>query len=867
VPASVGALEGVRGNRLHSPDLGDQHRTQGVDQMAENNREREIADIQSYPILTQDLSYAPVPGQATTTGAPGGGAPLKQIAENAIRNVLGWRPKVSDPKAILAALNQSFSPKEEEGHTNWQWTPRSYAAQVDMSAITGAQASLYQRAKTALDQSLPLLDGLYALDVAADPQDSEATRAIVRSAMTELVTELGQIGGPRPQRVDDYFRTLLDYNPRHTAPLTLSNPDSVRGQLGVLRERFGLTRNRVNTVDEEQNLTNFFIIVNYFDTLMVSWDTDRALFVRDPGRDAFLGTQQVLMLQSLAALAEEVQQAYFIFDSLFIGPAERQTTYIPFDGVRLTLAELLEWVDSFASDEAPRLIQDGGKDGVTSIVPTLEKLRDLVDEALALARKTTHNPSKGFHSARSQIALEELSQQLKTTSDLAAQIRRGPIDGQVVPIPQISRVVPNHASKSDSQPVTLTIFGDDFVPGATVELDFPSGNPASTAAGQVDGRRRNPSVTPISGNGQDGFDLQLMPWGDGSGVPTSGNNLILVGIDDKGLLHIRIFDARGNETTDTDETKLPSTQAGTISTLKQQLPGLLRLQVLPRADKAQLISEARSIVGQTQVQYHICPSKAPTVGDQGTTITAQFDLTDAAVGSWDVIVTNPGTATEPAQSDTLPGAFRVDAVPAPKIQQVVPASAVQGPQTEMRIKGRHFQQGAAVQLTRDGDTANPKPGTTSVASDGTLITTSFDLSSVDSGDWDVTVQNPDLQSDTLLGSFSVEAAPDPQIQQIKPDSGEENTQVPVRVKGSNFRGPVTITLTFPGKKYIPGDSPALVSGNKLITTTFNLPDGSAGDWDVVVVNRDGSTDILLGGFTILPSNTATAVAPENQPTG
>ena len=130
--------------------------------------------------------------------------------------------------------------------TTWTWTPRSYAVQVDMTAITGAQASIYQRAKAALDQSLPLLDGLYALDPTADPQDTEATRTIVRSALVELVNELGMVGGPRPQRVDDYFDALLDYNPDHQDPLTLTEPDSVGGQLGRLRDRFGLTRDQIS---------------------------------------------------------------------------------------------------------------------------------------------------------------------------------------------------------------------------------------------------------------------------------------------------------------------------------------------------------------------------------------------------------------------------------------------------------------------------------------------------------------------------------------------------------------------------------------------------------------------------------------------
>jgi hypothetical protein len=92
--------------------------------------------------------------------------------------------------------------------------------------------------------------------------------------------------------------------------------------------------------------------------------------------------------------------------------------------------------------------------------------------------------------------------------------------------------------------------------------------------------------------------LELMPWGDGSGVPTSGKKLVILGIDNTGLLHIRIFDAGGKKT-DSDETTLPATQAWAISTLKQQLPGLLPPHVLTVVEKEQLISEVTSILGPT----------------------------------------------------------------------------------------------------------------------------------------------------------------------------------------------------------------------------------------------------------------------------
>jgi WD40 repeat protein len=97
-----------------------------------------------------------------------------------------------------------------------------------------------------------------------------------------------------------------------------------------------------------------------------------------------------------------------------------------------------------------------------------------------------------------------------------------------------------------------------------------------------------------------GYDLRLMSWGDGSGVPTSGSDLVILGTDTNGRLHIRIFDANGNRAADTDEAKLPPTQAEAIRSLKLRLPGLLPPHVLIDAEKAQLIREARSIIGQTR---------------------------------------------------------------------------------------------------------------------------------------------------------------------------------------------------------------------------------------------------------------------------
>src|ERR1044071_5375831 len=102
--------------------------------------ERDLADVTSYPILTEPISIPSAPSAASPT--PPGGAPtgtsVRQLVDGTLREVLGWRPKEGDSKGFLTALNQSFDLKDIEGHTEWKWNQRTYAGQVetDLGAVT-----------------------------------------------------------------------------------------------------------------------------------------------------------------------------------------------------------------------------------------------------------------------------------------------------------------------------------------------------------------------------------------------------------------------------------------------------------------------------------------------------------------------------------------------------------------------------------------------------------------------------------------------------------------------------------------------------------------------------------------------------------
>jgi len=249
-------------------------------------QESEI-DLQAYPILTEEVPSEVVSRPPSAGGGGSGYAPIGKMAENAIRDVLSWRAKTDDPKAFLMALNQSFALKDVEGHTEFKWTPRTYTVQTDMGAITGAQASIYNRAKVALDQSLPLLDGLYPLLPNLDQEDLDSVRNMAKSLFTELVNDLGIEGGPRIPRVDQLFRLLLG------SPIPV-NPEASGGELGLIRQRFSLERRYIATIPDEQNVTNYMIVVDYLIGLNNSWINERKYFAHSgTSAQPFFGTQLV----------------------------------------------------------------------------------------------------------------------------------------------------------------------------------------------------------------------------------------------------------------------------------------------------------------------------------------------------------------------------------------------------------------------------------------------------------------------------------------------------------------------------------------------------------------------------------------------
>jgi hypothetical protein len=441
---------------------------------------RDAEDAVAYPVLTEEVSFRPSPVGPPVGGgggaSAGGGSGLGQVAMRAVSDVLGWKPSTTDPKGFLGALTQSFNLTDVEGHVESKWVPRTYAVQTDLGGgITGAQASLYTRAKDALDQSLLLLDGLYPLDPEADPEYVKALREMARSQMTEIVKEFGAAGLPSILRIDTYWEILLGQHPSHHKNVEF-DPDKIKGTLGELRNTYGIKfrGNKFNnSIEDEQDITNFRMISDYMTSLMQSWIDNREFFIVAPNRLAFFGTQLVLISRQLNVIAETVNEVRFTLDSVFIGPNERQTLLLEFKDRSLTpmfLEDVLVEIERFVTDEGPRLLRDGGKISVTNnILPVVRSLKHMIEQAHDPVNRT--KIPDGFRTARVRRSLDDLQDQLRDLIQLTEQVEQ-----QVPPAEDTLSI--DSVALSPYQPkeneVTICVYGSAFDPSVEMEIHSPT---------------------------------------------------------------------------------------------------------------------------------------------------------------------------------------------------------------------------------------------------------------------------------------------------------------------------------------------------------------------------------------------------------
>lgn len=347
--------------------------------MADNNLDAAVAKAIEF-----DSTYPPATAQESgaTFGAPG--TSLQQLVTRTLQGVLGRSFKPDDPESFKAALNVSFETQEVSGRSVFKHIARAYPAvgATDLGAgISGAQYSLVTFAKALHEQTRPLLKNLRSLNSSVDEEDLEATKAIFITAWDEFIGELSREGGPRTSRANDLAARILNDKGEAGHLVELGT------QLGVVIKRSDgkqdFDRSKVVTSEEEGYLTNFIALSDYFVAVSQAWNRYRDLFL---GKD--LGSGLLLLERALSVVEDSVNEVYRAMDSVNIGQAERLIITIGFAAPdqHLTVEDLLSWICSFAGQEAPTLIRDGGVRGVRAITVTSKKLEQLTGSFIGRIR-------------------------------------------------------------------------------------------------------------------------------------------------------------------------------------------------------------------------------------------------------------------------------------------------------------------------------------------------------------------------------------------------------------------------------------------------------------------------------------------------
>jgi hypothetical protein len=257
---------------------------------------------------------------------------------------------------------------------------------------------------------------------------------------------------------------------------------------------------------------------------------------------------------------------------------------------------------------------------------------------------------------------------------------------------------------------------------------------------------------------------------------------------------------------------------------------------------------------------------ADTINATGVTVAGATSITGtipiplaAAIGQWNVVVTNPDL-----QAGTLTNGFTVNAMgPAPTVTSIDPNNGFQGQTVSViNLIGTNFATGATVKLTNGADTINATGVTVASA---THISCTIPIPGTATvGQWNVVVTNTDTQSGSLTNGFTVFApGTAPTVTAIAPISGKQGDTVNATVTGTNFVTGATVKLAKTSQPDITGASVVVVSPTS-ITASFAIPAGAQlGLWTVMVTNPDTQTGSLVDGFTVEASGTTTAEVPRN----
>jgi hypothetical protein len=362
---------------------------------------------------------------------------LERQVSRAIAQVLGRAPG-SSPDSFIRAINDVFPTQTDgqisltpsrsavslygqNGQTNGSLNGGMTAGLVGQ--LSAEQATLYRQASVVAMDALKVLQGLQPFVPEADLDKVEALRSLVGAEINSLVEEFGRVDEPRSQRVETYFDQLRGVN----------------GHVTQLGDRAFLDRRRVvpTTLDDEAQVAGYELLVNYVRILREVWNnyqgnTQSSKSLRYPEFSLRLSRASVL----LPVIAEGNNNWMAALDSIGFTETERRSSASRFTTLGsdsklalpdMTVNDLNEWLDHFASLDGPRYLADAGQYGLEFVTDQADRLFWVMVPILAFTKtQLTINLGglpivvQALNHERVSWALDDLVNQLKALADLAA---------------------------------------------------------------------------------------------------------------------------------------------------------------------------------------------------------------------------------------------------------------------------------------------------------------------------------------------------------------------------------------------------------------------------------------------------------------
>ncbi len=300
----------------------------------------------------------------------------------------------SDGPQILSSPSRSMiSLYQPGGSGNGVYAPGSngsgaVTANGYAGTISARQANLYREASVLANDGLRVLAGLTPFVPEAELDQVESLRALINAEINSLVVEFGRVDEPRKERVLAYFSAL-------------------RTNLTDFGRRAFLDRSiQPTTVEDEAQLAGFELLKSYARTLREAWDTF-SNFITSPSRFSLsrLVEYANVLLPVVAQVNNDFEAA---MDSVDFPETERRSNASKFTRLAalqpvpqlpispgtlsdITVYDLTEWIDRYASTEGPTILADSGQYGLNFISDQADQLFWVITPVAAIIEFNANN--------------------------------------------------------------------------------------------------------------------------------------------------------------------------------------------------------------------------------------------------------------------------------------------------------------------------------------------------------------------------------------------------------------------------------------------------------------------------------------------